>query len=291
MISLFLMSKKGLYSLQSIVDNNLSNKIDKVVSSRDSSISKDYYKEIKDLCQKNNILFYDKGENFKVESEYVFAISWRWMLDCDKSNLIVFHDSLLPKYRGFNPLVSCLLNKEKKIGVTALFASEEFDTGPIISQSSSAITYPIKLEHAIDIICENYSNLCLELIKKINSNTGLKSKPQDETEASYSVWRDEEDYEIDWNESSNEICLLINSVGFPYLGASCFLEGKKVRILEAEVYKDLKIENRTPGKLLLKKEGFPVIICGEGLLLIKYAIYDHNKESILPLKKFRTKFR
>jgi methionyl-tRNA formyltransferase len=290
MITLFLMSKKGLRSLQSVIDNNLSNQIDKVVSSRDSSISKDYYKEIKDLCQKNNILFYDKGENFKVESEYVFAISWRWMLDCDKSNLIVFHDSLLPKYRGFNPLVSCLLNRENKIGVTALFASEEFDTGPIISQSSSTITYPIKLDQAIDVICENYSDLCIEIIKKIKSKTKLNAKPQNNSDASYSVWRDEEDYKIDWSKSAEDICSIIDSLGYPYLGASCYIEGQKVRILEAEVYENLLVENRSPGKLLLKKGDFPVIICGKGLLLVKKAVYDESKENIFPLKKFRIRF-
>jgi methionyl-tRNA formyltransferase len=284
------MSKKGLKSLQSVIDNNLSNQIDKVVSSRDSSISKDYYKEIKDLCQKNNILFYDKGENFKVESEYVFAISWRWMLDCDKSNLIVFHDSLLPKYRGFNPLVSCLLNRENKIGVTALFASEEFDTGPIISQSSSTITYPIKLDQAIDVICENYSDLCIEIIKKIKSKTKLNAKPQNNSDASYSVWRDEEDYKIDWSKSAEDICSIIDSLGYPYLGASCYIEGQKVRILEAEVYENLLVENRSPGKLLLKKGDFPVIICGKGLLLVKKAVYDESKENIFPLKKFRIRF-
>ena len=290
MITLFLMSKKGLRSLQSVIDNSLSNQIDKVVSSRDSSISKDYYKEIKDLCQKNNILFYDKGENFKVESEYVFAISWRWMLDCDKSNLIVFHDSLLPKYRGFNPLVSCLLNRENKIGVTALFASEEFDTGPIISQSSSTITYPIKLDQAIDVICENYSDLCIEIIKKIKSKTKLNAKPQNNSDASYSVWRDEEDYKIDWSKSAEDICSIIDSLGYPYLGASCHIQSQKVRILEAEVYENLLVENRSPGKLLLKKGDFPVIICGKGLLLIKKAVYDESRESIFPLKKFRIRF-
>lgn len=290
MITLFLMSKKGLNSLQSIVDNNLSAAIDKVVCARDNTISNDYYDEIKLLCKENNISFYDKNDSFSIDSKHIFAISWRWILNFDKSKLIVFHDSLLPKYRGFNPLVSCLLNQEKEIGVTALFANDEFDTGPIISQSSSEIKYPIKLEQAIDIICKNYSNLCIDLIQKIKSDKCLETIEQNESDVSYSVWRDEEDYRIDWNKSSEEICLFIDSLGFPYLGASSYLDERKIRILDAEVYRDLKIENRTPGKLLLKKDGFPVIICGEGLLLIKSAIYDDTKKSIFPLKKFRIRF-
>ena len=49
----------------------------------------------------------------------------------------------MPKYRGFAPLVNSLVNGEKIIGVTALFASEEYDNGDIIMQSSVDITYPI----------------------------------------------------------------------------------------------------------------------------------------------------
>lgn len=187
-------------------------------------------------------------------------------------------------------MASCLLNREREIGVTALFASKEFDTGPIIMQSSSRISYPIKLSKAIDVISKNYIVLCLEIANKIKSNIEIDSEPQDENKATYSIWRDEEDYKIDWNQSAGDICLHVDSLGYPYLGASCYIDDRKVRILEAEIYENLTIENRSPGKLLLKKDGFPVIVCGEGLLLIKSAIYDDTKKSIFPLKKFRIRF-
>jgi methionyl-tRNA formyltransferase len=54
-------------------------------------------------------------------SDFNIAISWRWMLKV--SNLIVIHDSLLPKYRGFSPLVNMLINGEDTLGVTVLFAT------------------------------------------------------------------------------------------------------------------------------------------------------------------------
>jgi methionyl-tRNA formyltransferase len=290
MISLFLMSKKGLLVLQSLIDNGFIDIIDKVVASKDNSIPYDYYDNIKSVCKENNILFFDKNEDYTISSDFAFAISWRWILKLENTKLIIFHDSLLPKYRGFNPLVSCLMNRESKIGVTALFASEEFDTGPVISQCSKDISYPIKLSDAVDVVSEAYASLCLKIAKQIRMNENIASFEQKEEEATYSVWRDEEDYRIDWTKSSNDICLKIDSLGPPYNGASCYIEGRKVRILEAEVYENLSIENRSSGKLLLKKDGFPVIICGEGLLLIKSAIYDDNKESIFPLKKFRIRF-
>ena len=42
----------------------------------------------------------------------------------NSENLIVFHDSLLPKYRGFAPLVSQLINGEEYLGVTAIFTND-----------------------------------------------------------------------------------------------------------------------------------------------------------------------
>ena len=290
MITLFLMSKKGLTVLEEIIINGLSSSIEQVIASKDLSISNDYYNEMKELCKKHKIHFYDKKEKYKINSNFAIAVSWRWIISLNKTKLIVLHDSLLPKYRGFNPLASCLLNQEKEIGVTALYATKNFDAGPIIDQSSTLIDYPIKLKDAIDIICKNYAEVCLKIVKKIKNEKEILSVPQDETRATYSVWRDEQDYRIDWKKSSNEILLKINTLGEPYLGASAFINNKKIRILEAEVYNDLKVENRHVGKVLLKEDEFPVIICGKGLIKIKSAICDKSKKSILPMKKFRVRF-
>jgi len=290
MVTLFLMSKKGLLVLDALIQSGYVDIIDKVVSARDTSIPNDYYEEIKNTCQENQISFYDKSERYRVTSKFAFAVSWRWILKLKKAKLIIFHDSLLPKYRGFNPLVSCLLNREEEIGVTALFASKEFDTGPIIMQSSSKITYPIKLSKAIDTISQNYIVLCLNIASKIKSNIDIDSKPQNEKDATYSVWRDEEDYRIDWNKSADDICLHVDSLGYPYLGASCYIENEKIRVFEVEKYENLHIENRVPGKLILKKRGLPVVICGDGLLKIKSAVYDDSKEPVFPTKKYRLRF-
>ena len=48
---------------------------------------------------------------------------------------INLHASLLPKYRGYLPLVSQLINGEKTIGVTSFIANEGIDEGNIIFKS------------------------------------------------------------------------------------------------------------------------------------------------------------
>ncbi|GJM73208.1 hypothetical protein HMSSN036_54240 [Paenibacillus macerans] len=48
--------------------------------------------------------------------------------------------------------------------------------------------------------------------------------PQNEKEASYSLWRDEEDYLIDWSMDSEYVHRFIDATGFPYKGAATFFE-------------------------------------------------------------------
>ena len=76
MISLFLMSKKGKSVLENIVLSGLHNTIDKVISSRDSSVEKDYYDDIKRICEKENITFYNRKDDYSISSQYAIVRSW-----------------------------------------------------------------------------------------------------------------------------------------------------------------------------------------------------------------------
>ena len=56
----------------------------------------------------------------------------------------------------------------------------------------------------------------------------INSISQMESEATYSVWRDEDDYLIDWTEDSDRIKRSIDALGFPYKGAKTKLNGEIV---------------------------------------------------------------
>lgn len=115
-IAFYIMNSKGFYVLQNFINKFGSKSIEYVVSSEDKNIQKDFFDEIKEIAQKEKIKFFNRFEDItpieKEFSGYKFAIGWRWLIK-DEKNLIVFHDSLLPKYRGFAPLVNCLINNEK----------------------------------------------------------------------------------------------------------------------------------------------------------------------------------
>lgn len=281
------MTEKGYHVLKALIDNSYVSYIDQVISSKDTNVEQDFYDEIKELCSQNKIPFLDKSKGSS-KSKYNIAISWRWLIDV--CNLIVLHDSVLPRYRGFAPLVMALVNGDKKIGVTAIFANAEFDKGDIILQKTIDISYPIKISEAIKMISILYVEIVLELMKIITASETINVIKQDDSKATYSLWRDEEDYVIEWHRDSLEIERFINATGFPFKGASTIVNGEASRILEVEQVADVKIENRTPGKVIFIYNGSPVIVCGKGLLKIKKMIWE-NGSNALPLKNFRTRFQ
>ena len=290
-VTLYLMNRKGLCVLNNLVENGYADMIDKVVIAHDKNVLNDYYDDMYQAAKNACIPVFDKKDNDPIESEYCLTIAWRWMLNVpDGCQLLVTHDSLLPKYRGFAPLVNMLINHEPKIGVSAIFASDEYDQGPIIAQRSCQVTYPIKIQDAIELEHPLFGEIVCDIFRNIRENGTIKSTVQDETQATYSMWRDEEDYHIDWNQSAEYIQQFIYSVGYPYKGAYSEMDGQVLRILDCEIYKDVVIENRTPGKLLFMVDSCPVIACGEGMLKLTKIVNEEGK-SLIPLKKFRVRFK
>jgi methionyl-tRNA formyltransferase len=287
MFTLYLLTRKGFEVLNALIANDYGRHIDRVVLGADKKAQHDYRDEIRDLCAAHHISCVPRQEVLEVGSPWSIAVSWRWLIDEPRTRLIVLHDSLLPRYRGFAPLVTALINGDERIGVTALYAASEYDRGDIIFQSSSAITYPIRIADAIERVCQNYVSVVLSIFEHVIREQELPRTPQNEAEATYSLWRDEQDYLIAWGNDAPFIRRFIDATGYPYRGASAYLDGHKIRILAAEERSDLSIVNRTPGKVISTDQGCPVVVCGKGLLRLTEVIDDKTGNTLLPFPRFR----
>lgn len=288
-IHLFLLGYKALKCLEEL-DDKLCLGICHVTVGFDINIKNDYSNEIIKICQDKNIRYSERKDKNKTNAKFLIAIGWRWMIENNnESKIIVFHDSILPRYRGFNPLVTALINGDNEIGVTALWGSSEFDKGDILYQWVKQITYPIKIQSAIEIISQGYADLFKKIIIDISKEIELMGTPQNENLASYSVWRDNDDYYIDWNKSSEEIKRFVDAVSYPYQSAKTKFNFQDIFIEDVDIFIDLNIENRDVGKIILKKDNKPVIICGKGLLLIN-KVLDINGNEITFNNKFRIRF-
>lgn len=290
-ITFFVMGQKGHAALAHYLQCFGAASVARVVGARDASVQQDHYDQIQALCLAHGVTFADRRTPLQIDTAYCIAIAWRWLIDAGSARLIVLHDSLLPRYRGFAPLVNGLINGEPELGVTALFASAEYDRGDVIAQERMAVAYPITIAEAIDRVSACYCALVATIGRTLATGGPIQALPQDERQASYSLWRDEDDYAIDWHDAAPRIRRFIDAVGFPYQGASTSDGSRLLRVLAAAEQDDVAIENRSPGKVIFQQAGQPVVVCGRGLLRLTRVIDAATGEDVLPLQRFRVRFR
>ena len=214
----------------------------------------------------------------------MFAVGWRYLLpvkinETALHGLIVFHDSLLPKYRGFSPTPTAIMCGEKKIGVTALKASDQADRGDIILQMEMKIEEEDYIADIIKKQCVIYAEMLMEILRKVKEGE-LIGKKQEEDQAVYCIWRDVQDCKIDWEMPAADIRNMVRAVSSPYPGAYCYYKKKKIIVNRVEVAGDLKFAVRQCGKIWSVKDNEPVVICGNGMLKITDAKYEDGKTVI-----------
>lgn len=291
-VLIYSLGVKGFSVLKSMSEASSVQTIHCIIG-QDESLTDDCSSDVMKYCENNEIRYTFRNDASLIKGNYdlFLAVGWRWIIrDVPQEKLVIFHDSLLPKYRGFAPLVNALINKEKVTGVTVLLGADQYDRGNILLQKSISIDYPTDIEHEIHRISNVYADLAVELFEKFgNGSINRMGYSQDESEATYSLWRNEDDYRIDWNDAANNIQHFITCVGSPYKGASAILNDSTIRVIKAQVREDVKIENRTPGKVIFVENNSPVVVCGSGLLAL-IDVRDEQGESVLPMKKFRSKF-
>ena len=282
MITLFIAGHKGLAVLKALIDYR--HLIDMVIYESDTHVLNDYSLDIVDVSKKHDIAIYDRNDNYDVNSEWGIAVGWRYLIH-DDLKLIVLHDSLLSRYRGVSPLVSALINGDEEIGITALYGTQEYDSGDIIDNRKIKISYPITINTAILFISPLAAELALNIVCSISRGEDITGTSQDTNEITYSLWRDDDDYYINWSWSAAKIRRFIDAVGYPYKGAAIRVGVRTIRIYKCEEVGDVKIEDRQHhvGKVLFMYDGCHVVVCGEGLLKIT--------DTSVPLHGFRIRFR
>lgn len=255
----------------------------------EENVSYDFKKDIEALClQRGVTVFNDQKGSLKFSSDVtVVSVGWRYMIEAE--NLFVLHDSLLPKYRGFNPLVTALLSGDRILGASLIKGIDRVDAGPILIQSSFVVDYPITLRQAFDRMTDIYREIARQFALMLLSNEPLSFRAQNEDEAVFSLWRDDEDYRIDWTQPVGEIRRFVDSVGFPYAGASALVNSNRVKIFRVEEVPNARIANRTIGKVFEIHDGCPIVVCKDGLLKICEASGESGV-SILPWKRLKSRF-
>ena len=286
-VDLYLCGVKGYAAAQVIVNSYLKH-IGSVVIAPDTGTVDDPLEKISQLFESNGVKVSSK-DPAKV-SELALAIGWKKLINSNYQQVVVLHDSLLPKYRGWNPLLTALINGDSRIGSTALIATSDVDAGPIIAQEAKTIKYPMPLENAMSIINALNEKLLKKVFSQVSSKGKVVGKPQNHKSATYSLWRDEKDFDVDWNLPAEIVLRHIHASSYPYVGARSVLDGEEVRIFDGKISKENpRIVNRTPGKIWKITNGVPVVVCGKGLIELT-KVSGNSGRSVLPVTKLRQRF-
>jgi methionyl-tRNA formyltransferase len=248
--------------------------VDLVVSYPSKGLQTDAHGEIQGICRAKGHKFLGRDSvrsQDYASADLVLLIGWQWLSKEADRRFVIFHDSLLPKLRGFNPTVTALIAGETETGVTAFSPiggdASVADSGPIFGQEKISIQYPATIRAVYDQLGLAYCRLADRLLAAATAGP-LSFVDQEAGAATYSLWRDEDDYQINWAMSAEQICRFVDAVGWPYLGAKSTVQGREVRIDRVEVCRDLAFVNRCPGKIWSLAGGVAEVVCGSGMVRI-----------------------
>ncbi|MBV6756505.1 methionyl-tRNA formyltransferase [Rhodococcus opacus] len=208
-------------------------------------------------------------ENFKAalkeaDPDIVVANNWRtWLprdvFDSPRYGTLNIHDSLLPKYTGFSPLIWALINGEEEVGLTAHLMDEELDAGDIVLQRSTRVgptdTVTDLFHRTVDMI----GPITLDALALIESGR-TDWTPQDRSQATFFHKRAPEDSLIDWTWPADAIERLVRAQSDPYPNAFTHFKGQRVRVLKSAVSEGNY--GGTPGRVFIHEGDGMVIVAG-----------------------------
>lgn len=212
--------------------------------------------------------------------DILIAVSWRYMVPAQiyqraRNGAFVFHDSLLPAYRGFAPTVWAIANGEDHTGVTLFEMTDAVDSGAIVDQRR----IPIGRDETIAEVMERVTAAYLALLEANLASLldgSASRRAQDEALATYTCRRVAADGRIDWSASTRAIHDLVRAHTRPYWGAFTFLDGRACRIWDARAVEDPPVYiGRVPGRVVEVKAGTGVtVLTGDGALLVRTVQLD-----------------
>lgn len=186
------------------------------------------------------------------------------ILDIPPYGCINVHGSLLPRYRGAAPMQWCVIDGEKKTGITTMFMDAGLDTGDMLLKAEFPIGPDTTLEEVHDGLMALGAKVLIDTLEELSAGT-LKRIPQT-GESNYAPMLTKETGHIHWQDRAQKIHNLVRGLD-SWPGAYTFLAGKKYKIWRTRCTTE-KTEAQ-PGTILRadKKEGL-FVAAGDGVLEI-----------------------
>jgi len=186
------------------------------------------------------------------------------ILEIPRYGCINVHASLLPRWRGAAPIERALLAGDKVSGVTIMQMDEGLDTGDMLLKSELRIE---EQDSRNDLELKLIDAGTVSLVRALDNLPELLKSPekQDSALSCYAEKLDKSEALIDWQSQADFVHRQIRT-GIGRTPAYTFLEGQRLRILQAEVL-STNSESATGKIIISDKESF-VVQCKSSALKV-----------------------
>jgi methionyl-tRNA formyltransferase len=176
------------------------------------------------------------------EPDLALCTGFPWKVPADAlavptHGIVNGHPSLLPRYRGANPVAWAIRNGESEIGFTLHYMDEDLDTGNVLAQ----VRIPLDDEQGWEDLEPKFAPVLGGLLPAVLERVerGDPGEPQPEDGATYYSFFEPDYARIDWARPATEIARQVrawrfHSAATPH-GALTELGGEMVRVLRVSL--------------------------------------------------------
>jgi methionyl-tRNA formyltransferase len=188
------------------------------------------------------------------------------VLDIPKFETINLHASLLPKYRGANPIQRVIINGEKETGICTMITELGLDCGDVCMRETIKIPEDMTCEDLWEQISIDSPELLENTLVGIYQNS-LTPTPQCQDGVCMANKLTKEETLIDWNKSAKDIHNLVRGI---YKSPSAYFtyNNKIIKVLKTEIIQDenSSCDSDKVGEIVNSTKDGVVMSTGDGLI-------------------------
>lgn len=200
--------------------------------------------------------------------DLMFCVSWRYLVPTEVYELpsrgaYVFHDSLLPRYRGFAPTVWSIVNGESTTGVSLMAIGRDVDSGDVVDQEAVGIGPDDTIKEVLERVTLAYLRVLQRNFPSLLDGTRTLLS-QDHSRATFTCKRTPRDNELHWRRPARDCYNLVRAICRPYPGAIAFCDGRSYLVWGADLRDSRLFESDCPGRVAGIVAGESVsVMCGD----------------------------
>lgn len=200
------------------------------------------------------------------------------VLDQPRYGTLNIHASLLPKYRGADPIAEAILQGENETGVTIMLLDAGIDTGPMLLQRAIPLDEQDTTGTLTPKLAELGAHTLLEALP-LWIDGKITPQPQDEQLATHTRMLTKEDGAIAWDRPAAVIARQVRAFS-PWPSAYTHWRGKLLKILAAHAL-PLKPSAALPsGTVTMTEEAghtILTVVTSSGLLAVQQLQLEGKK--------------